>query len=1733
MKIYYFNCLFYLIFISAVNGQNYNLNLEYQDFTTNTIHTFTYSNVNSDFGARKAAKGSRWHLGIDLNQYLETDYGDAVISPVNGIVKNIYQTSTGMWILVIDSDNDHRNFGYGHIFTAGSIPVECGNFVLKRMEYPNADKLCILDLQNNRAFGRYTGFVDYTNFSQPIEVNTHISEGWPVAPIGNSCAANGTHLHLYNLKDASLSHNAPNNALNPLQYLFTPQSTTTNFNVSIDDKRNITTYVPQGPNICYSGNSNSSIRVKVELADAIPGITYSNAVMDIEQVNLKIKNFDQPNTAYKIIQGNRFNNSIIYGGKLGNLRYPSENNPTGNGIDIDDVYGNWTTIGIDPFAYMEGSTSYKHDDFYFTDFYTRLSKRDNYNEQLYANINSDARYPDGIYQIKPEAIRVTGDQASNPSNSNNCSPITILIDNFCPYVSKVTVNEKYSIGPYKYSRGWKWSNNILKLEPGTSEMLISTSDVEIGIYTSEPMKEVYVTVNGYTSPIDISTTTLYNKDYWIYYIEKEYLNTGINQIIISGKDLNNNPIQSKPWIIPIRQSNTTWSPQQNPGQDRFHEFIYGYSPVDFRARQLGTDFNLMEFTDKSDVSGGYQWNFGDGTAPSNLEDVNHKYNSVGTYQVDHHAGGLNIVKNVVVLPLSQPSSNYIYSPDYFDLQKNTEIPVDFFSDCEGIIGEYNWDFGNGITSTEENPEDIMLPLYTHNTVSLVVTSGPYTDTFIKDIYLDPASEPYIIIVDFENTYFSHTLDILTSNFDDNYIKTFEIDFGDGTDITTAVGFETYHSFEHDYNKIGEYTVIATVSGIDLEGNDRTITYAKEISVQTDQLDITIIEQPTETPFPLRDITFTSSIFHEILEGSTYTGSWAIYKKGDPHYYFSENFAGSYDPSQPNFGLPSLVRSFEEAGLYTIIIDFILNGNLTGHAELDFEIVNAPDYLDVSLSGKTHIGINSSYTYEANIYPIGDPGVPEESWWATNVRWTLIPPAGQPQVIAPDPFPYINSQFLQYHTFTFNQVGTYTLRFEAWNNQHDYPETEINPAYINTISYYDACEKQIEVGNFPCLKLIKPEILEPFPLRADGTESIELQFTNPNSPGISWKIETLNGETWVMNLPEENSLHNLNNGEIITRFITPQPNLEANSRTCTIKISGFDFSGNQVQGSPSYFFLKQSGIDGPSSSLETGNLSDHLFGYSVSIDNHTSVIGSPSINENLTGVAYIYEKDNYGEWVRKAKLLPSENTTKFGESVSLHGDYVIIGGSGSGNVYIYKKPETGWAGNLYELRKIHLNGVSTDNSNNINVDIWGDYAVVGVPQYNKVYVLYRNSSGTDNWGYHKVLSSNYTGYDYFGFDVSIYNDKLAIGAPQEELHHGYIKVYNRNKVDANDWLLVDQIEPQYPHPNGCRFGQNVSLFENSIAASYKGRETTWPYRDVQYVTMFITNNLGEVVNDDIINFDIINYDINNISCIAAYKCLRHELYPRIYGLENPSDKDYWCQYGNPTFSPPNYPNSGILGEGFIYDEDFHVGYYYEDWHYFAFENYNWGQSNSISHTGNVTGVPGYYPDNSHGGALFINNYYMKSKYDAKISLELISFTKPAGNYSEIEAYDITLGGRSFPAVFESGSNTSYKGNSITLKPGFEVSRGAEWILQSIKPTTPLNNSIHREEINIESKKHSILYTIMKNHRDFPWYLYEPSELFNSIDLNSVRLDEGINILLPNHDRKLNTKLNLNQDEKHIY
>lgn len=231
-----------------------------------------------------------------------------------------------------------------------------------------------------------------------------------------------------------------------------------------------------------------------------------------------------------------------------------------------------------------------------------------------------------------------------------------------------------------------------------------------------------------------------------------------------------------------------------------------------------------------------------------------------------------------------------------------------------------------------------------------------------------------------------------------------------------------------------------------------------------------------------------------------------------------------------------------------------------------------------------------------------------------------------------------------------------------------------------------------------------------------------------------------------------------------------------------------------------------------------------FGRSVSINGDVAVIGVKYYDgvASASGTAYVYRFDG-DSWVYEQQLTASDAAYRdyFGCSVSVSGDYIIIGaygddcpGSQSGSAYVFYYNGSSWS---QQTKLIPSNGYAGDMFG-ISVSISGDYVVAGAPyrySYDSgaAYVYTRSGS---TWGTERQINaSDAVMNELFGYSVAISGDTVVVGASHDEDNgddSGSAYVFERS---GSDWYEQAKLLPSDGSADD-EFGNSVAVRGDSVA-----------------------------------------------------------------------------------------------------------------------------------------------------------------------------------------------------------------------------------------------------------------------------------------------------------------------------
>jgi hypothetical protein len=238
----------------------------------------------------------------------------------------------------------------------------------------------------------------------------------------------------------------------------------------------------------------------------------------------------------------------------------------------------------------------------------------------------------------------------------------------------------------------------------------------------------------------------------------------------------------------------------------------------------------------------------------------------------------------------------------------------------------------------------------------------------------------------------------------------------------------------------------------------------------------------------------------------------------------------------------------------------------------------------------------------------------------------------------------------------------------------------------------------------------------------------------------------------------------------------------------------------------------------------------LFGTSVSISGNYAIVGAngEDAGGSGAGAAYIFRRTDTNTWDSGTKIVASDAAAgdNFGVSVSIDGDYAIVGAkdesSAQGAAYIFRRTGTNaWA----DQTKITATDGEASDLFGISVSIDGDYVAIGASldddngsQAGAAYVYRR--TGTNAWADQtKITASDGAIGDTFGESISIKDDYVVVGAENEgSFNEGAAYIFRR--TDTNTWNEELKLETS-DRDNSDKFGTSVSVDESYIVVGSPG------------------------------------------------------------------------------------------------------------------------------------------------------------------------------------------------------------------------------------------------------------------------------------------------------------------------
>ena len=218
------------------------------------------------------------------------------------------------------------------------------------------------------------------------------------------------------------------------------------------------------------------------------------------------------------------------------------------------------------------------------------------------------------------------------------------------------------------------------------------------------------------------------------------------------------------------------------------------------------------------AAGNYIWDLGDGNTSTDFQ-VNHIYSTQGSYTVTMVASngcGIDSMSQVInITSTAQPNAWFFTS--------STTVcpgqPVDFTNWSGNGASTYDWDFGDGNTSTDVSPSHSFTIAATY-TVELIAYNLCSSDTYTFDITVDPTLVPTVFSSVTPNTV-CPGIDQNFSSFPSVDVISYLWDFDDGSN-------SLQQNPTYAYSSSGIYNVSVTVTNFC--GNTATTVIAATADV---------------------------------------------------------------------------------------------------------------------------------------------------------------------------------------------------------------------------------------------------------------------------------------------------------------------------------------------------------------------------------------------------------------------------------------------------------------------------------------------------------------------------------------------------------------------------------------------------------------------------------------------------------------------------------------------------------------------------------------------------------------------------------------------------------------------------------------------------------------------------------------------------------------------------------------
>ncbi len=632
----------------------------------------------------------------------------------------------------------------------------------------------------------------------------------------------------------------------------------------------------------------------------------------------------------------------------------------------------------------------------------------------------------------------------------------------------------------------------------------------------------------------------------------------------------------------------------------------------FSAAPLSGDAPLLvQFTNSSSGTiTSYLWQFGDNTTSADLA-PSHSYAEPGTFSVRlivAGPGGADTLERIDYITAEVPAPVAVF--DGSPRSGLVPLAVTFENLSTGTISGYKWYFGDGDSSTVQNPTHTYTLAGTYE-VTLIATGPGGSDTSTVVDFIATADVPPVAAFTGAPTSGVAPLTVLFGNSSTGIITSYRWSFGDG-DSSSAI------APSHQYASPGTYSVRLIVAG---PGGIDTLLRTNYVTVQHASPVADFTGAPTSGYIPF-NVVFTNSSTGTITNYEWSFGDGGTSNATNPTHQYTA--AGSYTVrlivTGPG-GLDTLIRTnYITASIAPPVANFI-GAPTSGFVPLTVNFTNQSTgnisgYAWTFGDGGTSTATNPSHTYNASgTYTIRlittGPGGAD-----TLIRQNYISASIPAPVAAFDASPRSGQEPL---TVTFENLSTGAISSYKWYFGDGDSSSAASPVHIyNSAGTYSVTliasgaggSDTASVANFIAVSS-GPPIAGFTGAPTSGVAPLTVQFTNASAGDItSYAWDFGDGGTATAASP---SYQYLTPGSYSVRLIVTGPGgvdtlIRGNYITVSHPVPVANFVGSPTSG---FVPLTVNFTD-----QSTGTITGYRWDFG---DGDTSVVASPSHLYDSAGI----------------------------------------------------------------------------------------------------------------------------------------------------------------------------------------------------------------------------------------------------------------------------------------------------------------------------------------------------------------------------------------------------------------------------------------------------------------------------------------------------------------------------------